>query len=63
MKEVIYLMQERVRDNDWETLHYTTAMDWQRAIEWSKVCPESLNIAGLNVQRRLIAVTTKEWVV
>jgi len=63
MKEVIYLMQERVRDNDWETLHYTTAMDWQRAIEWSKVCPESLNISGLNIQRRLIAVTTKEWVV
>ena len=40
MKEVIYLMQERVRDNDWKTLHYTTGMDWQRAIEFATVQSE-----------------------
>ena len=63
MKEVIYLMQERVGDSAWQTLHYATGMDWQRADEWSKVCKRSIAIDGFPVSRRLVSLPPKEWTV
>jgi hypothetical protein len=61
MNEVIYLMQERVGDSAWATLHYTTGMDWQRADEWSKVCPRSIAIDGFPVYRRLVSLPPMAW--
>ena len=63
MNEVIYLMQERVGDAEWQTLHFTTGMNWQRADEWSKVWPTTIAIDGFPVFRRLVSVPPKEWTV
>ena len=57
--QVIYLMQQRVGDAQWQTLCYTTGADWQRADEWSKVCPRSISVDGFPVYRRL--VSTAPW--
>jgi hypothetical protein len=61
MNQVIYLMQERVGDAAWQTLHYTDGTHWQRADEWSKVCPRSIAIDGFPVSRRLVSIPPKEW--
>jgi len=57
--EVIYLMQERVGDAQWQTLVYATGKDWQEAIDWAKVCPRSIAVNGFPVYRRL--VSTAPW--
>ena len=61
MDQVIYLMQERVGDSAWHTLHYTSGMHYQRADEWSKVCPRSIAIDGFPVYRRLVSLPPMEW--
>jgi hypothetical protein len=61
MSEVIYLMQERVGDSPWQTLYYTDGMNWQRADEWSKVCPRSIAVDGFPVYRRLVSLPPMKW--
>jgi len=60
-EQVIYLMQQRVGDAQWQTLYYTTGMDWQRADEWSKVCPRSISVDGFPVYRRLVSLPPMMW--
>lgn len=61
--QVIYLLQQRVGDprGEWETVYYTTGMDWQRADEWSKVCPRSIAVDGFPVHRRLVSLPPMVW--
>lgn len=55
----VYLMQEKIGDGPWETLSYAGGKKYQRALEWSEVCPRSIAIDGFPVYRRLIMVL--EW--
>ena len=57
--QVIYLMQERVGDAQWQTLFYATGNDWKSAVCWSKVDPHTLAVDGFPVYRRL--VSTPPW--
>lgn len=56
MDQVIYMMQQRIGDAQWQTLCYTTGADFQRAEEWSKVCPRSIAVHGFPVYRRLVSL-------